>query len=50
MADRVHQVRLAEARAAVRAYDWATVARDVVRVYETVAGDTAVVETQAGPA
>lgn len=34
----------AEARAAVRAYDWSTVARDVVRVYETVAGDTGVVE------
>ncbi|MDN3358018.1 glycosyltransferase family 4 protein [Actinomadura sp. DC4] len=33
-----------EARAAVRAYDWSTVARDVVRVYETVAGDTGVVE------
>ena len=33
-----------EAKAAVRAYDWSTVARDVVRVYETVAGDT-VVET-----
>jgi phosphatidylinositol alpha-mannosyltransferase len=36
-----------EAKAAVRAYDWSTVARDVVRVYETVAGDTAVVETSA---
>jgi phosphatidylinositol alpha-mannosyltransferase len=34
-----------EAKAAVRAYDWSTVARDVVRVYETVAGDTGVVET-----
>jgi phosphatidylinositol alpha-mannosyltransferase len=33
-----------EAKAAVRAYDWSTVARDVVRVYETVAGDTGVVE------
>jgi phosphatidylinositol alpha-mannosyltransferase len=33
-----------EARTAVRAYDWSTVARDVVRVYETVAGDTGVVE------
>ncbi|MBA9005100.1 MULTISPECIES: glycosyltransferase family 4 protein [Thermomonospora] len=31
----------AEARAAVRAYDWSTVARDVVRVYETVAMDGA---------
>ncbi|TNY35818.1 glycosyltransferase family 4 protein [Thermomonospora catenispora] len=31
----------AEARAAVRAYDWSTVARDVVRVYETVAVDGA---------
>lgn len=29
------------ARAAVQAYDWATVARDVVRVYETVALDAA---------
>jgi phosphatidylinositol alpha-mannosyltransferase len=29
----------AEARAAVRAYDWSTVARAVVRVYETVAVD-----------
>jgi phosphatidylinositol alpha-mannosyltransferase len=28
-----------EAKAAVRAYDWSTVARDVVRVYETVVGD-----------
>ncbi|WP_433188175.1 glycosyltransferase family 4 protein [Actinoallomurus sp. CA-150999] len=35
----------AEAKAAVRAYDWSTVARDVVRVYETVAGDATVVET-----
>ncbi|GAB3978812.1 hypothetical protein GCM10029978_072520 [Actinoallomurus acanthiterrae] len=35
----------AEAKAAVRAYDWSTVARDVVRVYETVAGDSTVVET-----
>ncbi|MCW2863381.1 MAG: glycosyl transferase group 1 [Actinoallomurus sp.] len=33
-----------EAKTAVRAYDWSTVARDVVRVYETVAGDTGVVE------
>ena len=31
----------AQARAAVRAYDWATVARDVVHVYETVAVDAA---------
>ncbi|GAA0317750.1 glycosyltransferase family 4 protein [Actinoallomurus spadix] len=38
----------AEARTAVRAYDWSTVARDVVRVYETVAGDSTVVETSAG--
>jgi phosphatidylinositol alpha-mannosyltransferase len=37
----------AEARTAVRAYDWSTVARDVLRVYETVAGDTTVVETSA---
>jgi phosphatidylinositol alpha-mannosyltransferase len=29
----------AEARTAVRAYDWSTVAREVVRVYETVAVD-----------
>jgi phosphatidylinositol alpha-mannosyltransferase len=34
-----------EAKAAVRIYDWSTVARDVVRVYETVAGDVGVVET-----
>jgi phosphatidylinositol alpha-mannosyltransferase len=33
-----------EAKAAVRAYDWSTVARDVVRVYETVASGTGVVE------
>jgi phosphatidyl-myo-inositol alpha-mannosyltransferase len=33
-----------EARAAVRVYDWSTVARDVIRVYETVAGDAGVVE------
>ena len=33
-----------EAKTAVRAYDWSTVARDVVRVYETVAGDSRVVE------
>jgi phosphatidylinositol alpha-mannosyltransferase len=33
----------AEARAAVRAYDWSTVARDVVHVYETVAVASAVV-------
>jgi phosphatidylinositol alpha-mannosyltransferase len=31
----------AEARAAVRAYDWSSVARDVLRVYETVALDGA---------
>ncbi|GAA4610044.1 glycosyltransferase family 4 protein [Actinoallomurus liliacearum] len=37
----------AEAKTAVRAYDWSTVARDVVRVYETVAGDATVVETSA---
>jgi phosphatidylinositol alpha-mannosyltransferase len=36
-----------EAKAAVRAYDWSTVARDVVSVYETVAGDAAVVEISA---
>lgn len=34
-----------EAKTAVRVYDWSTVARDVVRVYETVATDTRVVET-----
>jgi phosphatidylinositol alpha-mannosyltransferase len=34
-----------EAKAAVRIYDWSTVARDVVRVYETVAGGAGVVET-----
>jgi phosphatidyl-myo-inositol alpha-mannosyltransferase len=39
----------AEARAAVRAYDWSTVARDVLRVYETVAVDgTLVVEAGVG--
>ncbi|GAA4635536.1 glycosyltransferase family 4 protein [Actinoallomurus vinaceus] len=37
----------AEAKTAVLAYDWSTVARDVVRVYETVAGDATVVETSA---
>jgi phosphatidylinositol alpha-mannosyltransferase len=41
----------AEARAAVRAYDWSTVARDVVRVYETVAVDrgVGVVESRTAP-
>ncbi|GAA3986300.1 glycosyltransferase family 4 protein [Actinomadura viridis] len=39
----------AEARAAVRAYDWSAVARDVLRVYETVALDGAgVVESGLG--
>lgn len=38
----------AEARSAVRAYDWSTVARSVVRVYETVAGDKGVVESGVG--
>jgi phosphatidylinositol alpha-mannosyltransferase len=38
----------AEARAAVRAYDWSRVARDVVRVYETVTGDAGVVESGVG--
>ncbi|MFI0453044.1 glycosyltransferase family 4 protein [Actinomadura sp. 6N118] len=39
----------AEARAAVRAYDWSSVARDVVRVYETVAlGGSGVVESGVG--
>lgn len=39
----------AEARAAVRAYDWSTVARDVVRVYETVAvAGAGVVESGTG--
>jgi phosphatidylinositol alpha-mannosyltransferase len=36
-----------EAKAAVRAYDWSTVARDVVRVYETVAGGPGVVGVSA---
>jgi len=39
----------AEARDAVRAYDWSSVARDVLRVYETVAFDSAgVVESGRG--
>jgi phosphatidylinositol alpha-mannosyltransferase len=39
----------AEARTAVRAYDWSTVARDVVDVYETVAlGSAVVVESGLG--
>ncbi|MGI8334653.1 glycosyltransferase family 4 protein [Actinomadura scrupuli] len=39
----------AEARTAVRAYDWSRVARDVVRVYETVVVGTAgVVESGVG--
>ncbi|NVI90289.1 glycosyltransferase family 4 protein [Actinomadura sp. BRA 177] len=39
----------AEARAAVRAYDWSAVARDVLRVYETVTDDGAgVVESGLG--
>ncbi|MDL4821392.1 glycosyltransferase family 4 protein [Actinomadura opuntiae] len=39
----------AEARAAVRAYDWSSVARDVLRVYETVAyAGTGVVESGSG--
>ncbi|MFB4319419.1 glycosyltransferase family 4 protein [Actinomadura sp. 21ATH] len=39
----------AEARAAVRSYDWSAVARDVLRVYETVALDGAgVVESGRG--
>ena len=37
-----------EARAAVRAYDWSTVARDVVRVYETVADGAGVVALTQG--
>jgi phosphatidyl-myo-inositol alpha-mannosyltransferase len=36
-----------EARTAVRAYDWSTVAREVVRVYETVAAGGAGVVTDA---
>lgn len=47
--DPVRRERLsAEARAAVRAYDWSTVAREVVRVYETVVagGAGVVVDTQ----
>jgi phosphatidyl-myo-inositol alpha-mannosyltransferase len=40
--DEAMRARLAAAGAQrVRAYDWSTVARDVVRVYETVAVDTA---------
>lgn len=35
----------AEARSAVRAYDWSTVARDVLRVYETVVDHAVVVES-----
>ncbi|WP_433136560.1 glycosyltransferase family 4 protein [Actinomadura nitritigenes] len=39
----------AEARAAVRAYDWSSVARDVLRVYETVAyAGAGVVESGSG--
>ncbi|MFA1544087.1 glycosyltransferase family 4 protein [Actinomadura monticuli] len=39
----------AEARAAVRAYDWSAVARDVLRVYETVTdGGARVVESGPG--
>lgn len=39
----------AEAREAVRAYDWSSVARDVVRVYETVSfGGAGVVESGGG--
>ncbi|WP_433324001.1 glycosyltransferase family 4 protein [Spirillospora sp. CA-294931] len=40
----------AEARAAVRRYDWSSVARDVLRVYETVAHDSGsgVVESGVG--
>ncbi|TDD79717.1 glycosyltransferase family 4 protein [Actinomadura rubrisoli] len=39
----------AEARAAVRAYDWSSVARDVLRVYETVSlGSARVVESGLG--
>jgi len=39
----------AEATAAVRAYDWSTVAREVVRVYETVAAGRTVGEAGAVP-
>ncbi|MFC6084561.1 glycosyltransferase family 4 protein [Sphaerisporangium aureirubrum] len=39
----------AEARLAVRAYDWSTVARDVVRVYETVTAGTTGVEADDPP-
>jgi phosphatidylinositol alpha-mannosyltransferase len=38
----------AEARTAVRAYDWSTVARAVVRVYETVAVDRGAGVVEAG--
>jgi phosphatidylinositol alpha-mannosyltransferase len=37
----------AEARLAVRKYDWSTVARDVLRVYETVVGAPVIVEDDA---
>ncbi|GAA0980980.1 glycosyltransferase family 4 protein [Acrocarpospora macrocephala] len=36
-----------EARLAVRKYDWSTVARDVLRVYETVVGAPVIVEDDA---
>ncbi|MUN42225.1 glycosyltransferase family 4 protein [Actinomadura litoris] len=50
LADAARRKQLsAEARAAVRAYDWSSVARDVVRVYETVSLDSAgVVESGVG--
>jgi phosphatidyl-myo-inositol alpha-mannosyltransferase len=38
-----------EARQAVWKYDWSTVARDVLRVYETVAASTAGVEEDDTP-
>jgi phosphatidylinositol alpha-mannosyltransferase len=48
--DPVRRKRLsAEAKDAVRAYDWSTVARDVVRVYETVVTEPGtVVESELG--
>ncbi|GAA0381685.1 GDP-mannose-dependent alpha-(1-2)-phosphatidylinositol mannosyltransferase [Acrocarpospora corrugata] len=36
----------AEARLAVRKYDWSTVARDVLRVYETVVGAPVILEDE----
>ncbi|MET8048711.1 glycosyltransferase family 4 protein [Streptosporangium sp. NPDC005286] len=47
--DPVRRAKLSqEARAAVRKYDWSTVARDVLRVYETVASTAGVEEDAEG--